>query len=512
MKLDYKKTVYVGLAFFIISLFWQAYDSIVPKILVEQFGMDQTASGIIMALDNILALFLLPLFGSISDRSKSRYGRRTPFIVVGTVLAAVLFVASSFADNAQLFRLNEMKDPETAHEILWELDPEIPGKGSLQSQITKEEFFEIRLDGTKLADGETVTDPAYNDYFVPARQAYAWKQTMENPVTLVFFMILLIAVLLSMSVFRSPAVALMPDVTPKPLRSKANAVINLMGAAGGIIVLILGMVFGTGKVTNSLMSYTAFFAVIAAIMLLALMVFLWKVREPKLVRQAEEESEKYGVRDEKEETRTETKLDKGQKISLAFLLASVVLWFMGYNAVTSKFSVYAGAVLSKDFNSTLIVAQAAAIVAFIPIGLLSSKIGRKKTILGGIVLLAGAFVGAVFVRADTSPVFMYLLFAMAGIGWASINVNSYPMVVELAKGSNVGKYTGYYYTASMAAQIATPILSGALMDRFGMTALFPYGAVCVALAIVTMLFVMHGDNKPQKTGTLESFADSDLNE
>ncbi len=512
MKLNYKKTFYVGLAFFIISLFWQTYDSIIPKILVDQFGMDQTSSGIIMALDNILALFLLPLFGSISDKTNTKHGKRTPFIVIGTVLAAVLFVGTSFADNAQLIRLNEMKNPEAAHEILWELNPEIPGKGTLQSQISKTEFFEISLDGTKVVDGKKVADPAYNEFFVPARQAYAWKQTVENPVTLVFFMILLVAVLLSMSVFRSPAVALMPDVTPKPLRSKANAVINLMGAAGGIIVLLLGMLFGTGKVTNSLMSYTAFFAVIAGIMLLALAVFLWKVKEPKLVREAEEESEKYGIVEEKSTEQTDAKLNKGQKVSLVFLLASVVLWFMGYNAVTSKFSVYAGAVLSKDFNSTLIVAQAAAIVAFIPIGMLSSKIGRKKTILGGIGLLTCAFVGAVFVRAETSPIFMYVLFAMAGIGWASINVNSYPMVVELAKGGNVGKYTGYYYTASMAAQIVTPILSGALMDKLGMTALFPYGAVCVALAIVTMLFVMHGDNKPPKTSRLESFADSDLNE
>ena len=178
-----------------------------------------------------------------------------------------------------------------------------------------------------------------------------------------------------------------------------------------------------------------------------------------------------------------------------------MLWFFGYNAVTSKYSVYASNILHKDYNLTLIIAQAAAIVAYLPVGIVASKVGRKKTILAGIVMLAVAFGSAGLMRADSPTMLMNCLFALAGIGWATINVNSFPMVVELSSGADVGKFTGFYYTASMAAQIATPMLSGLLMDRLGMTVLFPYAAVFVCLAFITMLFVRHGDSRPlAKTG------------
>ena len=153
------------------------------------------------------------------------------------------------------------------------------------------------------------------------------------------------------------------------------------------------------------------------------------------------------------------------------------------------------------YNTTMLLAQAAAIVAYLPAGMLASKIGRKKTILGGVVLLATAFGAAAFMNSNSPTIVMNALFMLAGIAWATINVNSFPMVVEMCSGGDIGKYTGYYYTASMAAQIATPMLSGYLMDSIAMTVLFPYAAVFVALAFVTMFFVKHGDSKaPIKNG------------
>lgn len=198
-------------------------------------------------------------------------------------------------------------------------------------------------------------------------------------------------------------------------------------------------------------------------------------------------------------TRQSDKLPKDKLRSLILILASVALWFIGYNAITSKYSVYAVNELNKDYNTTLLIAQAAAVVAYIPVGMLASKIGRKRSILIGVALLAVAFGGAIFVTSATPSWLLTVLFALAGIAWATINVNSFPMVVELAKGSTIGKYTGYYYTASMSAQIVTPILSGYLMQAFGtMRILFPYATIFVALSFVTMLFVKHGDSKPEQ--------------
>ena len=179
---------------------------------------------------------------------------------------------------------------------------------------------------------------------------------------------------------------------------------------------------------------------------------------------------------------------------------------MGYNAVTSKYSVYAGKVLSLDYNSTLMIANVAAILAYLPVGMLASRIGRKKTILIGIAMLTASFLTASFLRQGSPAMLMNCMFALAGIGWATINVNSFPMVVELSRGGDVGRYTGFYYTASMAAQTVTPYFSGMLMDRIGMTSLFPYATVFVALASVTMLLVRHGDSKPLPAGSrLEHF-------
>ena len=249
------------------------------------------------------------------------------------------------------------------------------------------------------------------------------------------------------------------------------------------------------------MSYTLFFGIIAGIMLFSLALFLWLVREPRWAAEMQEESVRLGLEEKEENESGDRRLTPAERRSLLLILASVVLWYTGYNAVTSKYSVYAGSVLNMDYNATLIIANAAAIVSYIPIGILSSKFGRKKMILAGVVILAGSFFTASFLRAGSPVMLMNLLFATAGIGWATINVNSYPMVVELSRGGNVGKYTGYYYTASMAAQVITPILSGVFLDiRF--TTLFPYATFFVAAAFLTMLFVRHGDAKPEAKATV----------
>lgn len=614
MKLNYWRTVCVGFAFFLICAFWQAYDNIIPKILTDKFGMAQGWSGVVMALDNILALFMLPIFGAISDKCRSKMGRRTPFILVGTVIAVVAFISLSFIDNAQLSKIGTAADmsAEGVHKVYSETDivtsklkthdgeeyvlsdlfteeemsiiakfaveekkedltvaqaevlseqeiavleglieknyEEIekkfgPGEPALLTQLLIRLGVDSKLPGELTADetkalsrliykgdethvfGEelnkkeikvvskqvnelrSVIESEWDTYFVPARQTYAAKVTASHRMILVMFMLVLLVTLLSMSVFRSPAVALMPDVTIKPLRSKANAVINLMGSFGGILVLALGILFGTGKAANAMMSYTVFFIVIGAIMLVALLIFLLTVKEPRFVKEMEEESRRYGIDDSEDDSgEGSRKLSKGEFTSLILILSSVALWYFGYNAVTSKYSVYAGKVLNLDYNLTLIIAQAAAIISYLPVGILSSKIGRKKAILIGVGMLTTAFAVAAFLRAGSPAILMNCMFALAGIGWATINVNSFPMVVELAKGGAVGKYTGYYYTASMAAQVLTPILSGFLMDAFGMRyVLFPYAAIFVALAFVTMSFVKHGDNKPTAKTGLEAF-------
>ena len=487
MKLNYKRTILVGFAFFLISAFWQAYDAIVPLALTNHFGLSQTYSGIVMSLDNILAVFMLPIFGAISDKVNTKIGKRTPFIICGTIVAVIAFVGLTFVDNYQLSLLALTDAPELfAESVVKGAD-----KAALQSAAIK----------------------------------LAADLTAKNPLPLVGFLLTLLVVLVAMATFRSPAVALMPDVTIKPLRSKGNAIINLMGTAGGIIVLALGSVFGTSK--NLTMKYTGYVIAVCGVMLAGLIVFLTTVKEKQWAEEMEEETKRLGLEEPEEKKEddgikviAEKKdgkivktggLPKEQLKSLMLILASVALWYIGYNSITSKYSVYATNVLGVDYGLTLIVAQAAAIVSYIPVGIIASKLGRRKTILAGITMLAAAFTIGAFIGAGVNPIVMYPVFMLAGIGWATINVNSFPMVVELAKGGEVGKYTGYYYTASMAAQICAPVLSGLLYDLFdiitngnGMRLVFfPFGALFVIGSFITMFFVKHGDSKPDAKSVVE---------
>ena len=453
------------MAFFLISAFWQAYDAIIPLILTNHFGLPQSISGAVMSLDNILAVFLLPVFGAISDKANGKFGRRTPFIVIGSVFAMISFICLTFIDNYQLAKLVAAGIPQLA------------------------------------ASGESTE----------VIRKLTVELTIANPLPFIGFIGTLLVVLLAMATFRSPAVALMPDVTVKPLRSKANAIINLTGTVAAILVLSLGVVFATSK--NHYMKYTGYVASTVAVMLIGLIIFLVFVKEKKWARQMEEDSERLGLNDEDDQEAVSfdtKKLPRPQLRSLLLILASVALWYVGYNSITSKYSVYATNILGFDFNLTIIIAQAAAILSFIPVGILSSKIGRRKSILAGVVILTAAFFAGNFITSSTPEFIMYPVFIFAGIGWATINVNSFPMVVELARGGDVGKYTGYYYTASMSAQIVAPILSGILYDLFGMRyVFFAFGTVFVFFSFITMFFVKHGDAKVIEKKDILSHLDVD---
>lgn len=482
MKLNNRRTVFVGIAFLSICLFWGIYDNVIPLMLIEDFGLNQFWSGVVMALDNVLALFLLPLFGHFSDRTKTKWGKRTPYIVIGTIAMTLLitgvaiFNASQRAEVA-LAGLNQV----------YTIDAIMQGDPSLTIEAAT----------------------TIKDALIEAQRVSVLENvTMQNTTYIIGFIVMLFFVLVAMATYRTPAVALMPDVTVAPLRSKANAIINLMGTAGGIVAM------GLVAVINSDTNYIALFAVTAVVEIVFLVLFVLTVKEPQLVTQMHKDSIAYGLETAEEAKEVEEqgakiaeeKMPKDVKKSFILILLSVVLWFFAYNAATTKFSYYAKNVLEmSSYSLPLLVAQAAAVVAFIPIGIIASKVGRRKTILVGIILLAVAFLGGSVLTIETKGL-IYVVMVIAGIGWATINVNSYPMVVEMSKGGNVGKFTGYYYAASMAAQVLTPMLSGWLMDVTGTArVLFPYSVVFAVLAFVTMFFVKHGDAKPIPTKSIDAF-------
>ncbi len=481
LKLNMKRTFLVGLAFMSIMLFWTMYDTIIAKMLVDNFGLNQTTSGIIMALDNILALFLLPLFGRISDKTRTKLGKRTPFIIIGTIVASVLFVSIAFFDLFQ------------------------------QIAVTKHGFSLIESIGTadnplyQFTLGTEVYTNNVRSALATERAKMIFQQvTKQSPGLLVGFIIVLFFVLVAMGVYRSPAVSLMPDVTPKPLRSKANAVINFMGTMGGAIAYVLVFALASGPLFGKT-GYVTTFAATSLIMLLLIGVFVATVKENAWYKEMVEITEKYNldsldIDDEGldvSQHSDDEKMPKDVRRSFILILSAVVLWFMGYNAATTKFSVYAFNHLGlEQFSLPPLIGIVTAALAFIPIGYISQKIGRRRMILFGIVVLTIALGSAVFITGETK-VLMYIIMGLVGISWASINVNSYPMVVEMSRHGNLGVYTGYYYAASMSAMIITPILSGALMDITGWyPVLFIYSAVFMGLAFIPMFFVKHGEPAP----------------
>lgn len=439
MKLNTKRTILVGFAFLSICAFWQMYDNLVPLILTNTFHLNETFSGVIMAADNILALFLLPLFGGLSDKCRSRLGRRRPYILYGTLAAVVLML------------------------------------------------------GLPLLADSYHAAPAVGK--------------------LVAFIAVLDLLLIAMGTYRSPAVALMPDITPKPLRSKANAIINLMGAVGGILYLLITTFLYQTK-SESYISYFPLFAIVGGIMLTALAVIMFLVNEPRLVEQQKQYENAHPEDNLAVQTESGEKLPADVKKSLTFLLLSIALWFIGYNGVTTWFSVYAQSIWNMSLgtaNTCLTIATAGAILSYIPVGNVASRIGRRKTIRFGTLLLSGCFLVAFLytLAADHFSPLLYVIFVLVGMAWAAINVNSLPMVVEMCKGSEVGRFTGLYYTFSMTAQIMTPICAGFLLNHVNYKTLFPYAAFFVFLSFITMGFVHHGDNKVEAKKGLEAFDTED---
>lgn len=411
MKLNYKRTFFIGLAFLSICSFWQMYDNIVPLILQNSFHLGDTSIGFVMSIDNILAVFFLPLIGAFSDKVDTRWGKRTPFIFIGTICAIIFMLLMPYAGKINSFPL---------------------------------------------------------------------------------FVVALGVTLLSMSLYRSPSVALMPDLTPKPLRSSANAVINLMGAIGGVYTLIMIKLL-VPKEANP--DYENVFISVAIIMIISVIILMIKIKEKKEYQIVNMEYPDEMKKEISEEVKIESEgIPKGVKKSLIFILISIAFWFMAYNAVTTAFSRYASNVWKLQgggFANCLMVATVVAIVSYMPIAKISERLGRKKTILIGLILMFISYTAALFYTSYNFSINIF--FGIIGFAWAAINVNSFPMVVEMSKGSDIGKYTGLYYTFSMAAQIFTPILSGALLQYISYKTLFPYAMFFTIIAFCTMLQVKHGD-------------------
>jgi len=331
----------------------------------------------------------------------------------------------------------------------------------------------------------------------------AWEVTSNDLSNLIIFAGILFVALISMTIYRSPAVALMPDITIKPLRSKANAIITLMGALGGIIAVYVIMLSGLNK--HDYDNHVFVYIFIGCLMILILGVFLWKVREPKLVDEKNRLSEKLELnRGIYSKTESTPQMTQQRRMSLYFLLATIFLLFAGYNAVMSKMADYLPKVLNLNFyDFPFIVAQVFVVLIILPVGILSMHLGRKKTVMLGIIILASALSSVVFLEESQSWVTAGIV-AIAGTGLTMITINTYVMVVEMSRG-DIGRYTGYYYAASMTAQIFTPIFSGILMDRFGRLILFPYAAIFVSLTFFTMIFVRHGETKKINRSLLQAF-------
>ena len=444
MKLNHKNTLLVGLAFMSIMAFWQLYDNIIPLLLTNTFHLDEHLTGMIMAADNVLALFLLPLFGKLSDNTHTRIGKRMPYILGGTVVTALLLSVLPIIDN-----------------------------GTFEG---KEGFF----------------------YSLPS------------------FVIILGIILFFMSVYRSPAVALMPDITPKPLRSRGNAIINLMGAGGGIIYLgFAALTFPKSKTEGiEHVDYSLLFVFMSIFMMVCIGIMALTVNEPKLVAENERIEKEHPEWDltEKEASTGYNKLPAPVLKSMIFLLLSVALWYIGYNAVTTWFVTYIDVIMGEGIggaSTCFLVANAGAIISYIPIGAAASKFGRKNLIYFGTLLLTASFALSYVLTTTSESITlpMFITFASVGVAWAAISVNSLPMAVEMCKGADSGKYTGYYYAASMAGQVLTPILAGHFLKTVSYKTLFIYAATFAFLSFITMHFVKHGDVKADKLKGLENFED-----
>lgn len=545
MKLNYWRTLKVGLAFAVIQVFWTAYDYVVPLLLENTFGLSNSLRGLIMGADNLLSLFLLPIFGKLSDKTNTKWGRRTPFIVLGTIASVIIMIFVPITSNAQLKSSLDLRANITAtyeegytytdHEgkvyTAEELYTMLYNEGANNSDYCDRQYFkdfggdsleaylDIALNPFK--EGTTEFTDEYNSFVKTGINSYATDQifqkiTMGNITPLVLYMVVLLLVLIAMATFRSPAVALMPDVTPKPLRSQANAMINLAGGAGGAVAFLI---YTITFMINPY-GYLAIFIAVACAMLILLACYMIFVKEPVLFNECQELCAEYGISND-EEDEVQAGVDeatlaletgsakKAKMISFFLILASIFMWFMGYNAISSNLSIYITKTLGQSAGIGGVisgVSMGVSAVAFIPVGWLAVKIGRRKSIMLGFGLAVISYLLIFFFAATPSSyaVYLYAIFYLiAGFGLIIGNVNTFPMVVELSSNATIGKYTGLYYTATMSAQAITPFIAGLIMDKWGTKYLFLYSVICVIISIALMFFVKHGDSKAVPKSALE---------
>ena len=447
LKLNYKNTFFIGLAFFSILMLWQIYNTYCPLILNELLESKfQNADkltyiiGIIMAMDNLAALILMPIFGNLSDKTKTKYGKRMPYILIGMLASAIVFP-----------------------------------------------FIAVMY-------------------------------LINNFIGVILFMGLVLTI---MQCYRSPAVALMPDITPKPLRSTANGIINLVGYIGAILGGVLAMIFKKSPGESLSMNYLWPFIISSVFMLLAMIILGIKINEPKLLVESKDDVE-YGesLCQSLEEIKEDKKLHKNDFINLIIILLSVFFWFMSFNAIETFNSLFCEKILGTSgiHGTFTILLTVSSLVSFVVFSSISNKIGRKWTIFIGLLLVILGFtiiaVGCFTLDVKIVSILIYICTVIIGVGWALININSYPMIVEMANKKNVGKFTGYYYTASMVAQTSTPILVGLIMsfNTNGLKLLYVYAAIMMLIALIVFFFAKERRDikrKQEKKKFLEKIGDID---
>lgn len=384
-KLNYKKTFLLGMGFFAVSLVWPLYNVYVP-IFLRDYLNSQFQINAIMTLDNVLAVTLIPIVAALSDRTRTRFGRRMPYLMVGIPLAAVMFVLL----------------------------------------------------------------PNYSSFLM--------------------FMVIITILNFSMAIFRAPTVALMPDITPAPLRSKANGIINFMGGLASVFVLVGGSFLY--KVNKNLP-----FTMTALLMIFALLMLMRFIKEPVVGEKAAEES--VGI------FKALKEILKDSDKTAIYILVAIFFWFVGYQGIEATFSNYCVQFLKLQVSDASLILGFFALsflIFAIPAGFIGSKLGKRRTILIGlagdfVVFLALAGVGTLV--PFSKPLMMGLMM-VGGFFWALININSYPMVVELTEDSKIGTYTGLYYFSASLAAISGPLLLGGLVDLLSFAVTF----VATALAFV----------------------------
>lgn len=463
--LNYKRTFLIGFAFFGILLLWQVYDSWCPTFLTELFkkaipgsSTDQVQYlvGIIMAMDNLAALILLPIFGHLSDKTHTKIGKRMPYILVGTMVCAFCF-------------------------------PFIPV------------FFHFNnLAGT------------------------------------IAFMAIVVCF---MMMYRNPAVALMPDMTPKPLRSKANGIINIMGYIGGAFATVVGIFFVLSQYLGSDSSHGNTwqyhniwaieipFLIASVLMLISALVLFFNINENKIEEEMKPELERGEALAEIEDKVTDdTPMTKANKTMLFLILIAEFFWFMADNGIGTfmgNYTIYYfGASTAFNMINT-IVGGLGSVIGFAIGGYIAARIGRKWTVFSGLglSLLSYLFwIIATFtflkdaVGSGSFPFVIYIIWFIKGFGMSLVHVNSFPMVVELCSSKKIGAFTGYYYASSMAAQTITPIALGTLLLHpdldFGFLPV--YAAVCLVISLIVFSFVKNVKSKKTKIATgLEAFDQED---